>query len=430
MVITTFTNALLLEAMGATYMRDRSKIGSNNRLAFAVLLSVIVFSDPAAAQLRDRLTEDSLRRRHEIYRSWSYLKEKDSIAREKGSSWLMMGGWGGGYDSNIFESFENEKSSALIDGMFRVENWRYLSERDQLRIRVDVPLRIHLQETPEGNAFRGPDQFEPRVMAEWRRQQSENLRFGIWTEFKYENDGIVNTEGFSSVRDFEHIQATVRPWLEYRFGGHRATFQVQSRYRDYVPTEGLPSLDFWRFGPNLDVEFRTSESTSVSVGYQFRVEDYIAAPSRNRDGRFGVVRPPEKHNFHRASLEGTWRPNRKMLNSLAVAYIRKDDLFEDFESFHDYLVWGRTELYVTDRVKFSLMAAYEFRDYDRRPSGGGDRLEHSRYYLLPALRYEIDGQFAVYGYYMFNSRDSNRIFGRDFRDFEINRFITGVSFAF
>lgn len=399
-----------------------------HRTALSVILTLL-FSDIAAAQFRDRLTEDSIRRRLEIYRSWTYLKAKDEEANEPGGAWLLMGAAGAGYDSNIFESFENEQSSAILDGILRAEHWRYFSDKDQFRIRIDTPFRIHTADTPEGSVFRGPDQFEPRVMAEWRRTENDAWRFGVWTEFKFENDGVVNTEGFSPIRDFEHIQFTAKPWVEYNFGDHSITLEYQGRYRDYVPTAGLPALDFWRYGPNVAAEFQTSSTTTVELRYQFRVEDYRANPARDAFGDLVETTPFEEHHFHRASIEARWRAAPNLNQSFSFAFIRKDDQFQDFESFDDHLFWSRTEWYALPRLKLGLMAAYEIRDYDRRPAGDGSRLEHDRVFLLPSMRYELNDSLALFSYYMFNSRDSNRTFGRDFRDFEINRFLTGISFA-
>ena len=78
----------------------------------------------------------------------------------------------------------------------------------------------------------------------------------------------------------------------------------------------------------------------------------------------------------------------------------------------------------------SLTSAYEHRDFDNRPSGGSGSLEYDKFFVSPAVRYKLSDRYALFSYYTFSDRDTNRNFGSDFRDFEIHSFLSGISFSF
>lgn len=391
-------------------------------LLVVLLLSLMTSTSTAYAQLADRLTERSLRRNYELYRPWSYTNEKDKQARTEGSSWSAIGAIGAGLDSNIFESRQGETQSLVYDGILQLEHRRYPTASDRLRLTFTSPFRVH-------TASSMPNEFFGRARADWRHEHSKNIRFGVEGEFKYENDNVVNPEGFSAIRDFEHAQYVVTPSLDLRFGEGRLRLAYRVRYRDYVSTAGLPALDFWQHGPTIKYRHDTSETTRVKFTYQFRQESYGSNPARTRTGATLMSNPNEQHHLHRAHFESRWRPKPALDLSLGYGYIRKDDRFQGFESFDDHLIWARAQWYFLPEAEFSLTIAQEFRNYDNRPSGSGRTLKYDRLFVSPAIRWEVNDRFAVFAYYTINDRNTNRNFGNSFRDFEIHRFIYGTSFA-
>ena len=393
-------------------------------------LFVALAPDVASAQISDRLSERRLRRANTLYQTWAYRNDKDEEARYEGSSWAALGGIGGGYDSNIFENRNDEQGSAIVDGILQLEHLRYFGDRDRLRLIGIFTARGHTESS-------NPDQLLTWAFASWRHEYSDDLRFGFRAGFKYENDNVVNSEGFSPTRDFEHVQFEARPQGSYRIDESQRIFGAyRARYRDYVGTRGLPSLNFWFHGPTVIYEVDPTRKTRIQLTYAFRQEIYDSNPARTASGDDAPRgRPEEEHFFHRARIEGMLRPLRNFDTRLAVEYERKDDRFEDFESYDSFFVWSRTRWAPGRSWTLTLTAAYERRSFDERPRfasgtpGGRGSLRFDRFFVSPAIRYDWDERIALFAYHTLTVRNTNRDFGNDFRDLTIHRVLAGVSFA-
>ena len=167
----------------------------------------------------------------------------------------------------------------------------------------------------------------------------------------------------------------------------------------------------------------------MGLQYAFRQEIYDHAPARTRNGAVRLGNPDEEDFYHRARIEGRWKPNREFRFTLAYEFERKDDRFQNFESYDNHFVFARTQWEPEGPWRLNLTFGYEHRDFDNRGAASGT-LEYDRFFVSPGVRYELSERLALYSYYTFSDRDSNRNIGNAFRDQEIHRVLSGISFSY
>lgn len=383
--------------------------------------AVLGFAPSAEAQISDRMTENFLRLNQGQYRPWRYSNglEKDAKA---GVGLGLTGALAGGTDTNIFQDDDVEVDSLISDGFLQGELRTYLTEKNRVRIIATGSFRAH-QEAQE------PDQYIGRVEGQWTRFHSDGLRYGVAAEVKKENDSLVNPEGFSAVRDFEHIQYIVRPNAELRWGDSRLELAFAYRLRDFVTTPGLVELDNAFYGPSVKYRFDGIDRVSLRAGYRFRIEDYDEIPAQTVDGVDVTDGTTEEVFYHTPQVEAVIALTDAVDLSVSYGFTRKDDRFEDFESFDDHLVLVRTDLALSEELSVNASVGFQQRTFDSRPDGLGGTVEYDRLFIAVGGRYEISDRVALFGFGTMDTRDSNRVIANDFRDYDINRAIFGVSFA-
>lgn len=352
-------------------------------------------------------------------------RAKRAEAREGAWVWSGIASLAGGFTSNAFESPSATQNSALGDLELQGEALRRFTPSDRLRIRVRAGF-VPYTETSD------LDTFNQTVSTYYRHRISRGSSFSLLAKAERENDDAVDINGNDYVRDFGYFSYRVQPTLRLalgELGNLRVSYGLKRK--DYDETTGRNSLDWWKHGPKVSLEHRFGRAFSLEASYSFAIQQYDKEPANDVTGLEPPGTPDEKHYFHRAALDGTWRLSRNLRLEAEYAYRMKDDRFQEYESYDDHggklaVTWAPSRI-----LAFQLGGSFSRRDYDNRPGTlPGETLEYDRIEGHANVRYELSRNLSLFALYAFTDRDTNRDTGISYRDYTDHTMLSGVTLAF
>jgi hypothetical protein len=351
-------------------------------------------------------------------------REKEREARGEEWAWLLTGNIGAGYDSNIFEGPEVETGSSLLDAGLRAEMRRYFNSKDRLRLWAEASALPY-------NEASDPNRYTQRIGMQYRHRQSTALLYKLDAGIKHENDHVVNTEGEDPFRDFEHFQYEAVPSLKYNISkGNAIWFAYRLTRRNYSEQPTLVSLDYWLHGPSFRWRKALGPRGDFELDYAFRIQEYDEELASVVTGEELPANPTEEHHYHRLQAEFFWRPHSRLELDAGYEFETKDDRFESYESWDNDRLFALLTWRAKPKLTLRLAAALDDRDYDNRPGDGGSLLQYDKLTLEAAAGFALTEHITPYVALVLIDRDTNRSFGNDFRDYNINRFSAGVSFTY
>ena len=360
-------------------------------------------------------------------------ERKRAQAKEGAWAWTLLGMFGAGYDSNIFESPSSgptpplspgKESSLVYDAGLKVAALRYFNDRDRLSLSFAATGSPNLEESKI-------TEYGQRLRARYSARFSNRLRFSISGAVQHENDNEADAFGGSLSRDYENFAYRLSPSLRYKLSKRqsvRLSFPV--KLKDYEETTLENSLDWWEYGPVLKYRARWSRAF-LELSYAFSVRSYDDELASLADGSEVATNAEEEHHYNKLGIELGWRPTERLELFSGYRFRSKDDRFEGFESYDDH----RWEIgfAATPRSEWAIRAkiSYGKRDYDKRlgelPT---EELEYDKLRASLVARYQMSENLSFFARYSFSERDSNRSTGTSYRDYEVHRFFTGLSFGY
>jgi hypothetical protein len=356
-------------------------------------------------------------------------KAKRRHAKKEG--WALTGVAAGavGYDSNIFQGPESTQDSAVFDLDAKFEGLFYFTGRDRLKAGVESTNRPY-------TASSKVDDLTQKGMIAYYHRFREVGTYSLGGEVKHSNDSATNSIGEEFTRDFEYVSYRGRTAFRWKpAADHVLRFRYGFKRKDYVETEGLNSLDWWRHGLKVQYAYRDSDPLRLWAGYEFEQQLYDDEDAANRDGSEPEINPAEEHFFHTARASAKWQVSPILSLSVEFRFRNKDDRFDDYESYYDHRGEFEVALVPIESLRLEARTRISHRDYHRRPEDTTvdpetGTLEYNRYRVDLTARYEITEHLAVWAVYGFDKRDSNRIGGTSFRSYEQHLTSLGVTAAY
>jgi hypothetical protein len=243
--------------------------------------------------------------------------------------------------------------------------------------------------------------------------------------------GTVNPDGESAVRDFAHVVSSASPSIRYRLSrAHSLWVGYMVKRKDFREQSELGSLDWWKHGPSVQLRSRVGHSGDIEIDYTFRVQSYDEDPASLASGGESASNPDEEHFFHRVEVEGLWRSGPRLEARLGYAFERRDDRFQDFESWDDYGVSAGLTWVALSRLTVAASGGYHRREYDHRPADGAGTLEYDKFSTGLSVGAKLTPELGTYATMEYITRDTTRSTGLEYRDFDILKLVAGVSFAY
>ena len=398
-----------------------------------VCLAVVLMAPEARTQEQAQ-DESPVERARVGLRASTQLQERQHERAKEGRwAWTFLGMLAAGYDSNIYETpstgptplgSPGEESSFGYDLGVKAAALRYFNDRDRLSQSLSAVGSPILEDSDI-------TEYGQKLRARYTARMSRRVRFSVSGSLKHDNDSEVDAFGANLSRDYENFAYRASPSLRYRLGrGHSLRLSFPLKRKDYKETNLENSLDWWEAGSALTYRGR-GRRASIELGYEFVVRNYDEELASLSDGTLLATNPEEEHRYRKFALELGWRASDNLELFGGYRFKTKDDRFEGFESYEDRR-W-LLGVAATPRREWALRASVSYgqRDYDKRL--GDVPTEELEYDTLRAsflARYVVSGNLSLFARYGFLERDSNRSTGTSYRDYEIHRFFTGVSYGY
>ena len=397
--------------------------------ALLVAVALVLTGGPVAAQEvgEDDVSDEVARIGLDAPPSLSTAKRRQA----KTNGWALTGvaAFASGYDSNIYLGPTDTKDSAVFDLDAKLEGLFYPTRRDRIKVRLES---VNTPYTAADNV----DEFKQRVDAVYYHRFKGVGTYSLAGEFKHENDSATNSAGDSLIRDFEYLSYRAKTGFRWNVAKDQV---LQLRYyikrKDYFETPGLNSLDWWRHGPKVKYAYDFEQPVTLVASYEFQHQIYDEEDAANRDGGEPDSNPAEVHFFHTTRAGAGWRITPWVRLMGEFRFRRKDDRFDDFESYSDYRGEMAVVLIPIELLQLEAATKISHRNYDERPADtttipDTGALEYDRYRFEFVSRYEISDHFAIWSIYGFDKRDSNRIGTNSFRSYTQHAVSVGVTTAF
>lgn len=354
----------------------------------------------------------------------SRAKRRDAKESE---DWTMtvVGTLAAGYNSNIHESPNDPQGSAMGGFGARIEALKYFGSSHRMKVAAEA---TGLPQT-EGSDTSPYDQtldffyaFEPtRTLALTTHDSAEH------------HDGKGTTiDGDELDRDLEYFAYDSTNAVTYNLTRNqdiRVSYTVEGR--DYAETSDMPSLDWWKHGPRVAYDITPIKTVKLEAYYSFYVQRYLDNPASLDTGSELTTNPDEKHYFNKVGGGVGWTPRDDVSTSLSYTYKRKDDRFQDFESYSSHTAEMKVEWDPYSRWSIQLAGWFGHRDFDERPASDGGTLEYDRWTAFFGNAYRITDHMTLFVDYEFDDRNTNRSTGfSTFRDYDVHRVLVGWSIAY
>ncbi len=353
-------------------------------------------------------------------------RAKRKRARESGE-WVAsaMASAAASFDTNVHQSPDNRESSAFEAYGAAFQALRYPGDAHRVKIDVEATGR-HYQES----ATASDQRFEGSLLYGYRPGKKYSVV--LTTTARHATDSATTIDGEELTRDLAYTayRTSASLWL-YPAEGHALRLAHRAQRRDYASTPGLGSLDWWKYGPRVAYHFDLNHAVEMEASYAFSVQTYDEEPASNASGKETATSPDEEHYFHRADGEVRWLPRATLPLTLGYTFKRKDDRFQDYESYSGHTMRLGVDWNPTPRLHFHTSGRLRLRDYDKRPAGEGNNLEYDRWTALATASYRLSHHVSGFVTYELDFRDSNRSIDRTtFRDYERHLVLTGLTVAY
>lgn len=396
-------------------------------VAAAWLLATFLVLGAGSAWAQAEQSEDDSDSRTQLY---SGLVESSALRRSKlrlsRTSWAFtaVGSAAAVYDSNVFRGPDARSAgfgNLALGGIAR----RAFDSGGRLKIEAAGGASPYSRDSDVLN------EYGAKAKAGYTHRFTDDLSARLYAAVKYSNDHATDIEGQPFVRSFENVS--------YRFGASstHATgdwgvlrLSYDAKRKDYSNTALLPSLDWWRHRVGARQRFYLGDSAKIDLDYRFSVQDYDEEPSQDSSG---LPDPTvEEHFFHHARVKGSWDIARWIEVSAGYRFKRKDDRFDDYESYDSHKLAFVAEMATSRDLSLEVGSTLEFRRYDNRLANlvAGETLEYDKYSFFVNGSYDISKNMAAWVGYHFTDRDSNRSFGTSFRSYSDHQIFAGLSVAY
>lgn len=388
-------------------------------------LAVALGAAPAGAQ--EQAQDESTTERLTIgLKPSAELEEiKEQQAKEGRWAWTVLGMAVSGYDTNIYESPNDEEGSILYGMGLRTVGERYFNPRDRLKLSL-MGTASPLVDTSK------VAEYTQELSARYTARLSKGLRFSLSGKVEHQNDDEVNAFGRSLSQDYEHFAYRISPSMRFKLApGHSLRLSFPFKFKDYEETSGEDSLDWWEYGPSLRYRLKLSDAASLALSYAFSIREYDEDLAALADGTELLTNPEEEHYYHKVGLKGRWRPTPMLELSAAYKLRVKDDQYKGFESYDEHRFELGFQLSPTPELIFHVKASYADRQYDRRPGDlPTEDLEWDQLRTTVSAQYRLSKNLALFAQYAFADRDSNRDLGTSYRDYQVHKALMGVSVGY
>jgi hypothetical protein len=353
-------------------------------------------------------------------------REKRNSAKNSGK-WVatMVGSLAGGFDSNIYDSPDDARGSGLGGFGAKLELLKYKGTSHRLKVTGEaegIPQEQTSTASPynqEGQVFYG---YRP------------SSRYSLTTTetIEHQSGHATNIDGEALSRDFDYMAYQSSSGMELdltRRHSVRLSYNVGGR--DYNETEDMPSLDWWKHGPRVQCGFEVLEGLELDTFYSFAVQHYADNPSSDSAGVESSDNPTEEHYFHTAGIEAD-ATLRDVEITISGIYRRKDDRFQDYESYSAYTAEATAEWSAASPWSLQAAGRVTYREFDERDgSAGGDELTYVRLSGLLGVGYRLSEHVSLFASGEYNDRDSNRsATASTYRDYERFRVMGGWTMAY
>ena len=216
--------------------------------------------------------------------------------------------------------------------------------------------------------------------------------------------------------------------------GHRNQCYLgyEAAYKDYDETPGLNSIDWTSHYVSLRYRHRLSNQLTgrlwAKVGYQ----RYDEEPANNAiDGNEKTQNPVEEHLLHQVTMWATWKPSRRWKSDVQYRWSRKDDLFEQYESYNNHRVKCSVSYQLSKNWHVAGDIKFDQREFDRRPAyETGGQLSYQRWQVGMHVTKRLSPHAVIQAQYGYQCRESNRSFGTVYRDYSIHLMMIGWGSSF
>ena len=392
----------------------------------ALLVVTLALASQSTAQEQDdgdsvRSTRLGLLVPHETRR------EKRRAAKAGGWAWTFAGSAAAGYDSNLHLAPGNEVNSRVVgSGVFeaalRAEVLHYFNRDSRLELRAEANA-VPYTETTEVN------DYNQKVSAFYGQRLSENFKFLLSADISHKNDNATFINGEQLDRDFESWNYQGRPTLSYRFhSDHKLRIQYRVKYKDYVETPSLNSLDWLSHGPKVYYDWDVLDNVEIELSYAFKSQNYDEEIASLSDGTETLSNPDERHFFHDLQAGVSWEAFDWLKLNVTGGFKRKDDQYRDFESYNSFMAkTGATMALGAFMVSADIK--FQHRDYDNRPNDTTGKLMFDRVDFALAGRTQLTPSIGVFAGYDLRWRDTNKNAGTSYRSYTAHQVMMGVAWA-
>lgn len=332
---------------------------------------------------------------------------KRKEARDSGEWTATVAGTvASGYDSNVHESPRKPASASFEYLGMGVEALKYAGDVHRLKLDLDTDGRIY-NESVNSNPYR----VEGKAFYGYRPNDLYSL--GLSATVRRRNDSATTIDGRKLRRDLAHTAytATGTAWL-YPSPHHSLQASLSAQRRDYDETATLPSIDWWKYGPRVEYDYEPRKDLEFEVAYIFYAQNYDEEPSSDRSGFEDPSYPPEEHFLHNATAALAWEISSNADVTLGYRFRRKDDQFQQFESYSANSAEFEAEWTPASRWHLQSSARFEHRAFDNRIGEAGNDLHYDRWTATFTGFYRVWSDLSLYLAYDFDTRDTNAVAGR------------------
>ncbi len=330
-----------------------------------------------------------------------------------------------GYDSNVHESPNDNRNSTFESVSAELEGRRYFGKSHRLKFDLGARRRRYQE-----SLAASPSRLQ--IGAFYGYRPDANYSLSLSGSVKRRNDSATTIRGLELARNFAYTayRSSASLWL-YGDQGRALRLSYSAQRRDFVETQAQTSLDWWRHGPELSYRKRWDNGLRWELSYAFSFQSYDEEPAGNRFGAEPPGVPAERHHFHNADTELDIPLAKTLEIKLRYDFDRKDDRYQDFESYIGHSGKIELEWIPVDKWGLHTSMRYRKRDYDNRPGSLTRRLQYDRWTALVLASYQLSRHFTLFASYEIDYRDTNRIdIGNTFRDYLRHLVVTGVSAAY
>jgi hypothetical protein len=353
-------------------------------------------------------------------------REKRDFAKSS-DKWVatMVGSLAGGFDSNIYDSPDDPQASGLGGFGAKLELLKYKGTAHRLKLTGEaegIPQEQTSTASPynqEGQVFYG---YRP------------GSHFSLTTTetIEHQSGHATNIDGEALSRDFDYMAYQSSSGMELDFTRRNsAKLSYFVGGRDYNETEGMASLDWWKHGPRVEYGYELLEGLDLEAFYSFSFQHYVDNPASDSAGVESNGNPTEEHYFHTAGIEAD-ATLRDVDVTVSATYRRKEDLYQDYESYSAYTAQATAEWSSTSRWSLQAAGRVTYRDFDvHAGSADGDPLTYVRLSGLLGVGYRLSEHVALFASGEYDNRDSNRAnTATTYRDYARFRVMGGWTMAY